>query len=72
MESGASLKSGAGALGAARLFRRCREIETCARHSGIEAARPLLVSLDHDVAEAMYRPSRFDWRNACARMTPTA
>lgn len=49
-----SLKSGAGALGAARLSRRCAEIEACARHSGIEAARPLLESPDRDVTEAVH------------------
>jgi HPt (histidine-containing phosphotransfer) domain-containing protein len=49
-----SLKSGAGALGAARLSRRCAEIESSVRQSGIEAARPLLGFLDQDLAEAVH------------------
>jgi two-component system, sensor histidine kinase and response regulator len=49
-----SLKSGAGSLGAGRLSRRCAEIETRVRHSGIEAARPLMDLLDQDVAEAVH------------------
>jgi HPt (histidine-containing phosphotransfer) domain-containing protein len=49
-----SLKSGAGSLGAGRLSRRCAEIETRVRQSGIEAARPLMDLLDQDVAEAVH------------------
>jgi two-component system, sensor histidine kinase and response regulator len=48
-----SLKSSAGALGAKLLSQRCAEIETRARNSGVEAARPLVEALDDDLTAAI-------------------
>jgi two-component system sensor histidine kinase/response regulator len=48
-----SLKSSAGALGAKQLARRCAEIETRARESGIEAARPLVDFIEDDLTAAV-------------------
>ena len=48
-----SLKSSAGALGAEQLSRRCAVIESSARKSGIEAARPLVAALDDDLEAAL-------------------
>jgi signal transduction histidine kinase/DNA-binding response OmpR family regulator/HPt (histidine-containing phosphotransfer) domain-containing protein len=48
-----SLKSSAGALGAKRLSRHCAEIETRARESGVDAARPLIGSLENDLTAAI-------------------
>jgi len=48
-----SLKSSAGVLGAKQLSLRCAEIETRARDSGIEAARPLVDFLDDDLNAAI-------------------
>jgi len=47
-----SLKSSAAALGAARLSRRCAQIETVARESGAKAVCDLLDALDTDLAAA--------------------
>jgi two-component system sensor histidine kinase/response regulator len=47
-----SLKSSSGALGAKQLSQRCAAIETAARNSGIEQARPLVAGLDDDLAAA--------------------
>jgi two-component system sensor histidine kinase/response regulator len=49
-----SLKSSAAALGAARLSRRCAEIETLAREAGAAPVRALLDVLEADVAEAQH------------------
>jgi two-component system, sensor histidine kinase and response regulator len=48
-----SLKSSAGALGAKQLAQRCGEIESRARSSGVEAAKPLVEALDHDLTAAI-------------------
>ena len=48
-----SLKSSAGALGAKGLSRRCAEIETLARGSGVAATHSLVDALDEDVAAAI-------------------
>jgi two-component system, sensor histidine kinase and response regulator len=47
-----SLKSSAAALGAARLARRCAQIEAIAREAGAEPACALLDELDADLAAA--------------------
>jgi HPt (histidine-containing phosphotransfer) domain-containing protein len=47
-----SLKSSAAALGAARLSRRCAEIEALARDAGAAPVRGLLDALDSDLAAA--------------------
>jgi PAS domain S-box-containing protein len=49
-----SLKSSAGALGAKQLSERCAEIETRARNSGIDAARPYVDGLDADLSAAIH------------------
>ena len=48
-----SLKSSAGALGAKQLSQRCAEIESRARNSDIDAARPLVAALDDDLTAAI-------------------
>jgi HPt (histidine-containing phosphotransfer) domain-containing protein len=48
-----SLKSSAGALGAKHLLQRCAEIESRARTSGVEAAKPLVDALDDDLTAAI-------------------
>jgi CheY-like chemotaxis protein len=48
-----SLKSSAGALGAKQLSARCAEIESRARETGADAARPLVDFLDDDLAAAI-------------------
>jgi HPt (histidine-containing phosphotransfer) domain-containing protein len=48
-----SLKSSAGALGAKQLSRRCAEIESVARNSGVEGTRTLVSSLEGDLARAI-------------------
>jgi two-component system sensor histidine kinase/response regulator len=48
-----SLKSSAGALGATILSKHCAEIEAVARDSGIEPAKPLIETLDEDLADAV-------------------
>ena len=48
-----SLKSSAGALGAKQLSLRCAEIETRARESGVDAARPLVDFLNDDLTAAI-------------------
>jgi two-component system, sensor histidine kinase and response regulator len=48
-----SLRSSAGALGAKQLSQRCAEIESRARNSGIEAARPFVGALDNDLTAAV-------------------
>jgi len=48
-----SLKSSAGALGAKQLSARCAEIESRARDTGTDAARPLVSFLDDDLAAAI-------------------
>jgi len=48
-----SLKSSAGALGATILSKHCAEIEAAARNSGIEPAKPLIETLDEDLADAV-------------------
>ena len=47
------MKSSAGALGAKQLSKLCAEIESRGRNTGVEAARPLVETLDHDVAAAI-------------------
>ena len=47
-----SLKSSAAALGAARLSRRCAQIETLARESGAEPVCDLLDALEADLVTA--------------------
>jgi HPt (histidine-containing phosphotransfer) domain-containing protein len=47
-----SLKSSAATLGAARLSRRCAEIEALAREAGTMPVRELLDALDSDLAAA--------------------
>jgi two-component system sensor histidine kinase/response regulator len=49
-----SLKSSAGALGAKRVSQRCAEIESRARDSGIEDAKPLVAALDNDLMAAIH------------------
>ncbi len=48
-----SLKSSAGALGAKQLSRRCAEIESVARDSGVEGTRALVAALDADLTRAI-------------------
>jgi two-component system sensor histidine kinase/response regulator len=47
-----SLKSSAATLGAERLARRCVQIETLARESGVEAVRSLVEALESDLVAA--------------------
>ena len=47
-----SLKSSAATLGAVRLSRRCAEIETKARETGVESVGDLIDALDADLAAA--------------------
>jgi two-component system sensor histidine kinase/response regulator len=48
-----SLKSSAGALGATILAKHCAEIEAVARNSDMEPAKPLIDTLDGDLADAV-------------------
>jgi hypothetical protein len=40
-------------LGATLLSKRCAEIEALARDSGVDPAKPLIETLDADLADAM-------------------